>query len=66
MADRPLTRDAWVSDFIVEVQRQRPDLELASAKAMGHKATLIVYRLRHRARRSHIGQRASEDDKLAP
>jgi len=27
MADQPLTRDAWVNDFIVEVQRQRPDLE---------------------------------------
>jgi hypothetical protein len=26
MPDRPLTRDAWVNDFVVEVQRQRPDL----------------------------------------
>ncbi len=26
MADQPLTRDAWVNDFIVEVQRLRPDL----------------------------------------
>jgi hypothetical protein len=27
MPDQPLTRDAWVNDFIVEVQRLREDLE---------------------------------------
>jgi hypothetical protein len=27
MADQPLTRDAWVNDFVVEVQRLRVDLQ---------------------------------------
>jgi hypothetical protein len=27
MADQPLNRDAWVNDFIVEVQRLREDLD---------------------------------------
>ena len=27
MSDQPITRDAWVDDFIVEVQRLRRDLE---------------------------------------
>jgi hypothetical protein len=27
MPDRPLTRDTWVNDFIVEVQRLRADLQ---------------------------------------
>ncbi len=27
MPDQPLTRDTWVNDFTVAVQRLRPDLE---------------------------------------